>query len=129
MLALLISIPEAAIFMGSWMFYRIPGPDLKKFVKLLKTAIFVLLITSSQMSFRKFCEIFQNSYFPKTLFNMFPILFRSGVASFMSFKGFVMQQDDDIDENEAVRRYQEYKVEYKRTQINDFFVLHKAEEW
>ena len=47
----------------------------------------------------------------------------------MSFKGFVMQQDDDIDENEAVRRYQEYKVEYKRTQINDFFVLHKAEEW
>lgn len=40
-----------------------------------------------------------------------------------------MQQDDDIDENEAVRRYQEYKVEYKRTQINDFFVLHKAEEW
>ena len=81
------------------------------------------------MSFRKFCEIFQNSYFPKTLFNMFPILFRSSVASFMSFKGFVMQQDDDIDENEAVRRYQEYKVEYKRTQINDFFVLHKAEEW
>lgn len=60
---------------------------------------------------------------------MFPILFRSSVASFMSFKGFVMQQDDDIDENEAVRRYQEYKVEYKRTQINDFFVLHKAEEW
>ena len=40
-----------------------------------------------------------------------------------------MQQDDDIDEIESVRRYQEYKVEYKRTQINDFFVLHKNEEW
>lgn len=53
----------------------------------------------------------------------------SGVASFMSFKEFVMQQDDDIDEIESVRRYQEYKVEYKRTQINDFFVLHKNEEW
>lgn len=47
----------------------------------------------------------------------------------MSFKDFIIQQEDDINENEAVRRYQEYKVEFKRTQINDFFVLHKAEEW
>lgn len=47
----------------------------------------------------------------------------------MSFKGFIIQQEDDIDETEAVRRYQEYKVEFKRTQINDFFVLHKGEEW
>ena len=86
-------------------------------------------MTSFQLSFCEFYGIFQSKYFFKTLYNMFSILFRSGVASFMSFKGFVMQQDDDIDENEAVRRYQEYKVEYKRTQINDFFVLHKAEEW
>jgi len=47
----------------------------------------------------------------------------------MSFKDFIIQQEDDIDETEAVRRYQEYKVEFKRTQINDFFVLHKSEEW
>jgi len=49
--------------------------------------------------------------------------------SLMSFKDFIIQQEDSIDECEAVRRYQEYKVEFKRTQINDFFVLHKAEEW
>lgn len=48
---------------------------------------------------------------------------------FMTFKDFIIQQEDNIDENEAVRRYQEYKVEFKRTQINDFFVLHKGEEW
>jgi len=47
----------------------------------------------------------------------------------MSFKDFITQQEDSIDEIEAVRRYQGYKVEFKRTQINDFFVLHKNEEW
>ena len=47
----------------------------------------------------------------------------------MSFKDFVTQQEDDINEEEAVRRYQEYKVEFKRTQINDFFVMKKKEEW
>jgi len=51
------------------------------------------------------------------------------VPSLMSFKDFIIQQEDSIDEIEAVRRYQEYKVEFKRTQINDFFVLHKSEEW
>jgi len=53
----------------------------------------------------------------------------SSIPSFMSFKEFILQQEDDINETEAVRRYQEYKVEFKRTQINDFFVLHKSEEW
>jgi len=53
----------------------------------------------------------------------------SSVPSLMSFKDFIMQQEDSIDEVESVRRYQEYKVEFKRTQINDFFVLHKEEEW
>ena len=47
----------------------------------------------------------------------------------MSFKDFVIQQEDDVSEQEAVRRYHEYKVEFKRTQINDYFVLHKNEEW
>ena len=53
----------------------------------------------------------------------------TGSPHLMSFKDFVLQQEDDIIEEEAVRRYQEYKVEFKRTQINDFFVLKKKEEW
>jgi len=51
------------------------------------------------------------------------------VPMLMSFKDFILQQEDSIDEVESVRRYHEYKVEFKRTQINDFFVLHKDEEW
>jgi len=47
----------------------------------------------------------------------------------MSFKEFVLKQDDDISEDEVTERYREYKIEFKRTQINDFFVLHKDEEW
>lgn len=53
----------------------------------------------------------------------------SGTPVLMSFKDFMIKQEDDIDEDEAVRRYREYKVEFKRTQINDFFVLHKNKEW
>jgi len=47
----------------------------------------------------------------------------------MSFKEFVMKQEDAIDEVESVTRFKGYKVEFKKTQINDFFVLHKEEEW
>eukprot|EP00794_Sanderia_malayensis_P011789 gene11789-13009_t len=47
----------------------------------------------------------------------------------MSFKAFLLVQEENIDELEAVRRYQEYKTEFRRTQLSDFFVLHKNEEW
>jgi len=40
-----------------------------------------------------------------------------------------MAQEDSIEEDEAVRRYHEYKTEFKRTNLSDFFVLHKDEEW
>ena len=47
----------------------------------------------------------------------------------MTFKTFLISQEDTIDEDEAVRRYHEYKTEFKRTQLSDFFVMHKDEEW
>ena len=47
----------------------------------------------------------------------------------MTFKSFLIAQEDNIDEMEAVRRFQEYKTEFKRTQLSDFFVTHKDEEW
>lgn len=52
-----------------------------------------------------------------------------GTPMVMSFKEFVLKQEDDINEVESVRRFKGYKVEFKKTQINDFFVLHKEEEW
>lgn len=47
----------------------------------------------------------------------------------MTFKQFLNAQDDNIGDEEAFRKYQEYKMEFRKTQINDFFLQHKEEEW
>ncbi|KAF4523476.1 hypothetical protein B566_EDAN004545 [Ephemera danica] len=47
----------------------------------------------------------------------------------MSFKSFLQTQDDNISDEEAINKYNEYKLEFKRQQLNDFFVNHKDEEW
>ncbi|XP_067139993.1 serrate RNA effector molecule homolog isoform X2 [Centruroides vittatus] len=47
----------------------------------------------------------------------------------MTFKQFLGSQDDAIDDQEAVKKYNEYKLEFKRQQINEFFLNHKEEEW
>ncbi len=48
---------------------------------------------------------------------------------FLSFKHFLQQQDDNISDEDAIKKYNDYKIEFKRTQINNFFVEHKEEEW
>jgi hypothetical protein len=47
----------------------------------------------------------------------------------LTFKQFLNTQSDDIEDMEAVRKYQEYKLEFRKTQIADFFTSHKEEEW
>jgi len=47
----------------------------------------------------------------------------------MSFKQFLAQQDDNIDDMEAVQKYAEYKKDVKRRQLQLFFDKHKEEEW
>ena len=47
----------------------------------------------------------------------------------LTFKQFLNTQSDDIEDMEAVRKYQEYKLEFRKTQIADFFTSHKDEEW
>jgi len=47
----------------------------------------------------------------------------------MTFKAFMEQCDDSISEEEALRKYSDYKLEFKRQQLNEFFVNHKEEEW
>ena len=47
----------------------------------------------------------------------------------MSFKAFLATQDDSISDEEAIKKYAEYKLEFKRQQLNEFFVTHKDEEW
>ncbi|XP_026293345.1 serrate RNA effector molecule homolog isoform X2 [Frankliniella occidentalis] len=46
-----------------------------------------------------------------------------------SFKQFLQTQDDNISDDEAIRKYNEYKLDFKRLQLNEFFVTHKDEEW
>ena len=47
----------------------------------------------------------------------------------LNFKQFLSQQDDAIGEEEAIRKYNEYKLGFRRQQISEFFVNHKEEEW
>lgn len=47
----------------------------------------------------------------------------------MSFKTFLNEQDDNIEQEDAVKRYSEYKNDFKKTQIAEFFAAHKDEDW
>merc|ERR1719186_1663558 len=49
--------------------------------------------------------------------------------SMMTFKAFLANQDDTITDEDAMTKYGEYKAEFKRQQLNEFYVSHKAEEW
>ncbi|XP_067828396.1 serrate RNA effector molecule homolog isoform X2 [Heptranchias perlo] len=46
-----------------------------------------------------------------------------------TFKEFLLSLDDSVDETESVKRYNEYKIEFRRQQMQDFFLAHKDEEW
>ncbi|XP_067627110.1 serrate RNA effector molecule homolog isoform X1 [Eurosta solidaginis] len=47
----------------------------------------------------------------------------------LTLKQFLDTQDDGISDSEVLRKYTEYKIEFKRQQLNEFFVAHKDEEW
>lgn len=71
-------------------------------------------------------------FFIVLIFFLFPI--RSEVdyptqPPMMSFKHFLSTQDDNITDEESFKRYNEYKLEFKKEQIKEFFLQHKEEEW
>lgn len=47
----------------------------------------------------------------------------------MSLKAFINTLDDNVSDEEALKKYNEYKQEFRRQQLNEFFVAHKDEEW
>jgi hypothetical protein len=51
------------------------------------------------------------------------------VPPMLSFKNYLHDQDDNIDQEEAVKRYTDYKTDFKKTQIGEFFAAHKDEDW
>ena len=52
-----------------------------------------------------------------------------GHPQLLSFKSWLSTQDDTISDQEALSKYAEYKQEFKRQQLNEFFVAHREEEW
>lgn len=46
-----------------------------------------------------------------------------------SFKDFLLCLDPAVGEMEAVRRYTEYKLAFRRQQMEAFFLAHREEEW
>ena len=53
----------------------------------------------------------------------------SGKFIVLTFKQFMMNQDDMIDEVESVKRYSDYKQSINASLISSFFDKHKNEEW
>merc|ERR1740123_2654798 len=49
--------------------------------------------------------------------------------SMLTFKAFLQTQDDSITDGEALEKYGEYKLEFQRQQLNEFFVSNKDYEW
>lgn len=47
----------------------------------------------------------------------------------LSLKQFLNTQEDGISDSDVLRKYSEYKLDFKRQQLNEFFVTHKDEEW
>lgn len=47
----------------------------------------------------------------------------------LTLKQFLATQDDSISDSDAIVKYNEYKIEFRRQQLNEFFVAHKDEEW
>ena len=47
----------------------------------------------------------------------------------MTFKAYLASQDDHITDDEAMKRYNDYKNDFRKQQLNEFFVQHKDEEW
>lgn len=42
---------------------------------------------------------------------------------------FLLNTEDSVDETEAVKRYNQYKLDFRRQQLQDFFLQHKDQEW
>ncbi|KAK5848046.1 hypothetical protein PBY51_005700 [Eleginops maclovinus] len=60
---------------------------------------------------------------------MDPDLPPPGPPTMRSFKDFLLSMEDSVDETESVKRYNQYKLDFRRQQLQDFFLQHKDHEW
>ncbi len=54
---------------------------------------------------------------------------RSSKNTMLTFKQFLTQQDDDIEDSAAITSYNSYKAEFKKNLVKEFFEEHKEEDW
>ncbi|KAI1716452.1 arsenite-resistance protein 2 domain-containing protein [Ditylenchus destructor] len=47
----------------------------------------------------------------------------------LTFKKFLATQDDSLTDEEAIEKYKEYKLEFKRQEYEKYFQQHRDEEW
>lgn len=47
----------------------------------------------------------------------------------LTFKKFLATVDETISDEEAIAKYNDYKLEFKKQQYQKFFDAHKEEEW
>uniref|UniRef100_A0A5S6PZ73 Serrate RNA effector molecule homolog n=1 Tax=Trichuris muris TaxID=70415 RepID=A0A5S6PZ73_TRIMR len=53
----------------------------------------------------------------------------ASISPMMTFKQFLSSQDDMISDEEAIKKYQDYKLDYRKQQLHAFFLAHKDQEW
>ncbi|KAF3855512.1 hypothetical protein F7725_016235, partial [Dissostichus mawsoni] len=57
---------------------------------------------------------------------------RAGTPTSLTFTRtteFLLSMEDSVDETESVKRYNQYKLDFRRQQLQDFFLQHKDHEW
>jgi len=54
---------------------------------------------------------------------------RPSKNTMLTFKQFLTQQDDDIEESDAITSYNSYKKEFRKKMMEEFFEQHKEEDW
>lgn len=83
----------------------------------------------SDRSFNR--NTYNNSSFDNSFENNAPSRTDEGPTQpmMLSFKQYMNNLDDSIDHIEATTKYNNYKIEFRKKQLTEFFNAHKEEEW
>lgn len=46
-----------------------------------------------------------------------------------TFKQFLLKLEDNVGDQEAIKKYNEYKSKFRRERVEEFFKAHQNEEW
>ena len=46
-----------------------------------------------------------------------------------TFKQFPLKLEDNVGDQEAIKKYNEYKSKFRRERVEEFFKAHQNEEW